>query len=1018
MKIKYTGMIEKRRSIIQKVYALVWCLLISGIFLMNVAWAQTESYTWRNVAIGGGGFVSGIITSKTKQGLIYARTDVGGAYRWDADNSKWIPLLDWTSEDQLGYQGVESLATDPVEPNKVYMLVGTSYFNSGKTAILRSSDYGNTFSITEVTSQFKAHGNGMGRQTGEKLVVDPNSNNILLCGTRYNGLFKSTDSGATWARLSGLNITTTPTPSSTGSASDANGISFVVLDPSTGSSGSATQTIIAGVSRTGDNNLYRSDDGGATFTAITSSPTALMPHRAVLTSDRNLYITYATGLGPWDVQGSGQIWKYNLQSGTWTNVTPSFSGSFGGISVDPANPNRVVASTVNIYYLQDKTYYSYGDRIFLSTDGGTTWTDVIDRGFSVDNGGVTWIDGQSIHWAGSIEFDPFDTKKVWVISGNGIYQTDNIDATANVWKFQVKDLEETVLLDIVSIPNGPMVSVIGDYDGFRHTDVTQYAPRHTPSVGTTTGIAYASLNPNIMLRAGAKTVNSVQVGALFYSTDMGISWTECATTKGYRGYIAISADGSTFLHCPEGSSTTYRSTDKGSTWTAVTGLSISNARPVADPLIATKFYAYNSSTGSVFVSTNGGVSFASSGSAGTDGSKIIRTAPYREGDVWVPLSGSGLTRSVNSGQTFASISNVTYCAAVGFGKAAPGKSYPAIYIWGTVNNVRGVHRSIDEGATWTRVNDDAHQYGGLANAQSVIGDMNVYGRFYMSAAGRGIIYGESSETCIPVNIVPYISVNSEAATQTAYTSVVAGATVKLSPEPASGGSWSWSGPGSFTSADREVTIADIQSGKSGIYTATYTDANGCVSAAQTFAVMVVDQAVLVKSITVKGTGDVTTIDQKNGTLQLTATASPVNATNQSVTWSIPSNTGIATLSSTGLLTAVGDGVATVRATAKDGSGVYGEVAITITNQTVTSLEEDISSRFGIYPNPVSTTLTINNASTVRLVTFQDMRGQKIKSLSNNENSLIISMDNVPAGIYIMELTDNKNVRYVKRVVKY
>jgi xyloglucan-specific exo-beta-1,4-glucanase len=1015
MKMKYTGRVEKR-SIVQKVYAMVWCLLITSTFLTNSVWAQTESYTWNNVAIGGGGFVSGIIASKTKQGLIYARTDVGGAYRWDADNSKWIPLLDWTSEDQVGYQGVESLATDPVEPNKVYMLVGTSYFNNGKTAILRSSDYGNTFSITDVTSQFKAHGNGMGRQTGEKLVVDPNSNNILLCGTRYNGLFKSTDSGVTWTRLSGLNITTTPTPTSTNSASDANGISFVVLDPSTGSSGSATQTIIAGVSRTGDNNLYRSDDGGATFSAITSAPTSLMPHRAVLASDRNLYITYATGLGPWDVQGSGQIWKYNLQSGTWTNITPSFSGSFGGISVDPANPNRLVASTVNIYYTQDKTYGSYGDRMFLSTDGGTTWTDVVDRGFSVDPQGVTWINGQSIHWAGSIEFDPFDTQKVWVISGNGVFQTDNIDATAGVWKFQVKELEETVLLDIVSIPNGPMVSVIGDYDGFRHTDVTQYAPRHTPSVGTTTGIAYASLNPNIMLRAGAKTVNSVQVGALFYSTDMGISWTECATTKGYRGNIAIAADGGTFLHCPEGSSITYRSVDQGKTWTAVTGLSISNARPVADPLVPAKFYAYNSSSGALFVSTNGGTSFISSGTPGASGSAIIRTAPYREGDVWVPLYSGGLTRSTNSGQTFVKLSNVTYCAAVGFGKAASGQSYPAIYIWGTVNSIRGVHRSTDEGATWTRVNDDDHQYGGLANGQAIIGDMNVFGRFYMSASGRGIIYGESSETCVPTNIIPYISVNGETASETAYTSVVNGATVKLSPEPTSGGSWSWTGPNSFTSSDREVSIANIQS--SAIYTATYTDANGCVSAAQTFALAVVAQAVLVKSISVKGTGDLATIDQKSGTLQLVATVSPVNATNQSVTWSIPNNTGIATISSTGLLTAVGDGVATVRATAKDGSGIYGEVAITITNQTVTSIEEDISARFGIYPNPVSTTLTIDNASTVKQVTFHDLRGQQIKSLSNNKSSLIISLDNVPAGVYIMELTDSKNIRYVKRVVKY
>jgi hypothetical protein len=990
---------------------------VLSVLSVNTAWSQTESYTWSNVAIGGGGFVSGIITSKTKQGLIYARTDVGGAYRWDADNSKWTPLLDWTSEDELGYQGVESLATDPVEPNKVYMLVGTSYFNSGKTAILRSSDYGNTFSITEVTSQFKAHGNGMGRQTGEKLVVDPNSNNILLCGTRYNGLFKSTDSGATWTRLSGLNITTTPAPASTNNASDANGISFVVLDPSTGSSGSATQTIIAGVSRTGDNNLYRSDNGGTTFTAITSAPTSLMPHRAVLTSDRNLYITYATGLGPWDVQGSGQIWKYNLQSGVWTNVTPSFPGSFGGISIDPANPNRIVASTVNIYYLQDKTNYSYGDRIFLSTDGGSTWTDVVDRGFSVDNQGVTWIDGQSIHWAGSIEFDPFDTKKVWVISGNGVFQTDNIDATSGVWKFQVKDLEETVLLDIVSIPNGPVGSVIGDYDGFRHTDVTQYAPRHKPSVGTTTGIAYASLNPNIMLRAGAKTVNNVQVGALFYSTDMGISWTECTTTKGYRGYVAISADGSTFLHCPEGSSTTYRSTDQGKIWTAVTGLSISDARPVADPLVASKFYVYNSSSGTLLVSTNSGVSFTSSGVAETGGSSLIRTAPYREGDVWVPLRNGGLTRSTNSVQTFTKLSNVSSCIGVGFGKEAPGKSYPAIYIWGTVNSVRGVHRSIDEGASWTRVNDDAHEYGGLANAQTVIGDMNVYGRFYLSAAGRGIIYGESSEKCIPTNVVPYISVNSETAIQTAYTSVVSGATVKLSPEPTSGGSWSWSGPDNFTSTDREITIADIQSAKAGIYMATYTDVNGCESATQTFAVMMTQQAILVKSISVKGAGNVSSISAKSGTLQLIATVTPVSATNQSVTWSIPTNTSIATISSTGLLTAIGNGVATVRATAKDGSGVYGEISVTITNQVVTSLEEDISARFGIYPNPVSTTLTIDNASTVKQVTFQDMRGQKIKSLSNNESSLTISMDNVPAGIYIMELTDNKNVRYVKRVVK-
>jgi len=32
---------------------------------------------WKNVTIGGGGFVTGLIFSPTERGLVYARTDVG-----------------------------------------------------------------------------------------------------------------------------------------------------------------------------------------------------------------------------------------------------------------------------------------------------------------------------------------------------------------------------------------------------------------------------------------------------------------------------------------------------------------------------------------------------------------------------------------------------------------------------------------------------------------------------------------------------------------------------------------------------------------------------------------------------------------------------------------------------------------------------------------------------------------------------------------------------------------------------
>ncbi|MBC7694064.1 MAG: hypothetical protein H7141_01320, partial [Burkholderiales bacterium] len=63
------------------------CLSIISCFSLfnsHNSKAQVTGYNWNSVAIGGGGFVSALITSKTEKNLIYARTDVGGAYRWNA----------------------------------------------------------------------------------------------------------------------------------------------------------------------------------------------------------------------------------------------------------------------------------------------------------------------------------------------------------------------------------------------------------------------------------------------------------------------------------------------------------------------------------------------------------------------------------------------------------------------------------------------------------------------------------------------------------------------------------------------------------------------------------------------------------------------------------------------------------------------------------------------------------------------------------------------------------------------
>jgi xyloglucan-specific exo-beta-1,4-glucanase len=695
------------------------------ILLCGPVLTKAQSYTWGNVAFGGGGFVSGIITHKTS-GDVYCRTDVGGAYRWNATSSKWIPLLDWNSDNQTTYQGVEAIALDPQNANNIYMLAGTDYFNNGKTAILKSTDKGTTFTEVVVTSQFTAHGNGMGRSNGERLAVDPNNSNILFCGTRENGLWKSTNGGSTWTQAwNGVTTTT-----------NGNGICFVVFDPSS-VSGGVTQTIYIGVSRTGSNNIYKSTNGGSTFTAI-QPITTHMPHRAALSADNStLYVTMADAEGPWN-PGSGRVYKLATSAGTWTNITPSGNNyPYGGVSVDPTNANRVIVSTINLY--NNNHFGQYGDRIYLSTNGGSSWTAKLTSTSTLNKDGMNWTSGQ-VHWAGSVEFDPLNTAKVRVISGNGIFTCDNINAATTAWKFDVKGLEETVALDAVSITGGPFVSVIGDYDGAVYSDIYSYSiTRHAPNVGTTTGITYAANSTSKLVRVGS---------SMYYSTNQGTSWTACnlpgggGTSNDY-GKVALSADGNTILHCPEGSSTTYYSTNNGVSWTSTGVTNVSNAVPIADFVNTNKFFIYSSSSGQLRVSTNKGVSFtASSSNPGTGGSRLIRAVPGNEGHVWVPLYWGGLKYTTNNGTSWTTVSGVTYCGAVGIGKAEPSATYPTIYIWGTVGGVRGIFRSINQGVNWTRINDDAHEWGGPGNGNFVMGDMNVYGRVYMSTVGRGLIVGD------------------------------------------------------------------------------------------------------------------------------------------------------------------------------------------------------------------------------------------------------------------------------------
>jgi photosystem II stability/assembly factor-like uncharacterized protein len=750
---------------------ILFVVLTAALALPPLLGAQTPPttpvsvpYAWKNVQIVGGGFVDSIIFHPTEKGLRYARTDIGGAYGWNDQSKRWEPLLDWVSYPDANLMGVESIAVDPYDPNRVYLACGT-YTNphTPNGAILRSNDRGKTFQRTDVP--FKFGGNESGRGNGERLAVDPNDGNILYLGTRQAGLWKSSDAGATWKRVESFpDITEPPDTAPAENAWVAaqrrgSGIAFVIFDVTSGLKGAPSSTIYAGVSLLGHENLFRSSDAGKSWQAVPGQPTQYRPHRAVLASDGNLYIAYGSVPGPWRMP-DGAVWKLNTHSGQWTDVTPEKPApgekGFGyvGISVDAHNPQVLIASTF------DRWHSGRGnDDIFRSTDGGKTWKPVFGGG-TFDASLAPYVVDTPIHWLFDIEIDPFNSDHAMFTTGYGGWETLNLTDLdrdrPTKWSVMSTGIEETVALELLSPSKGAhLISAIGDYGGFVHWDLDKPAPEHSsqpPLFGNTNGVACATNNPDAVVRVGRASAHhpGSNIG---YSLDGGKSWQPAASTPrpdSALGHIAVSADGTTWVWAPE-HSPIYFTRDRGATWTASQGLP-TDIRVIADRINPRKFYALDLFGGKLFVSSDGAATFSEQalvlpgglskpgGNRGDNrgGQDRIYAAPGKEGELWLAAF-DGLYHSLDTGKTFRKLGGVEEIHAFGFGKAAPNHSDPALYLIGVVGGVRGIFRSDKTAESWVRINDDWHQWGLLLH---ITGDPKQYGRVYVGTHGRGILYGD------------------------------------------------------------------------------------------------------------------------------------------------------------------------------------------------------------------------------------------------------------------------------------
>ena len=735
--------------------------------MLSCGWAAVqaqplaaETYSWNNVVIGGGGFVTGIVFHPRQKGLIYARTDVGGAYRWDDITQQWIPLTDWIGPADVNLTGIESIAVDPSDPNRVFLAAGT--YTRGQAAILCSDDEGCTFQRNDVP--FKMGANETGRFNGERLAVDPNQGEILFFGSRENGLWKSIDRGITWGKVESFPHTK-PDPATAEGPRHRSwfhlepvGIVCVVFDPASSHPGHRTPVIYAAVS-TSETNLYRSTDGGTTWQAVANQPVGLRPNHAVFSPDGLLYLSYGKESGP-NFMTDGAVWKFNPKDNRWTDITPvkpdpaDQTFGYGAVTVDAEHPSTIMVTTF--------CHWKPHDCIFRSTDGGKTWAQLWNDDTKWDHSSAPYTESRNPHWMGDIKINPFNPDQVLFTTGYGIWSCVNITAADSGhpthWVFFDNGLEETVPLALISPPEGAhLLSGVGDIDGFQHesliTSPAEIFPG--PHFGNTEDLSFAGQKPNVMARTGTASRDGTAVCAA-YSLDQGKTWTAFANNPAVdpsAGDITVSADGKTFVWTPRQNSTFF-TVNYGTNWTACEGLT-TGFQVVADTVNPTRFYAYDAYTGRLLASTNAAADFPISGAtlaavqsfgagfggAGGAGATLYTTPGY-EGDLWIAFREIGLYHSTNGGASFAKVEGVTAADSLGFGKAAPGKDFPALFLSGNVGQVQALFRSDDAGQTWVRINDDQHQFGWVNH---VTGDPRIYGRVYFGTGGRGIIYGDPEQ---------------------------------------------------------------------------------------------------------------------------------------------------------------------------------------------------------------------------------------------------------------------------------
>ncbi len=543
------------------------------------------------------------------------------------------------------------------------------------------------------------------------IVIDPNNSSTIYVGLgdyhgfigNSNGIMKSTDGGVTWNEIA------TATMGNVGVAS-------ILIDPT------SSQTLLAG---TGDiyqyGKLYRSTNGGQTWTAVTNLARSDWPTIAASSPVGNSVRIYAiaAGYGNSNSTSITRIYKSDDHGATWqalaspvvTNGTVHWAYAVATSPTDPNNVyvldsenNKIYSSTnqggtwkdisanfplgneIQANYNFSQSYYDYhlecGSRVISGVTKDVIFVGEIDIVQSADNG-VTWKSlGGPTYSSNAISHNdqhalavcPTDPNLAIFSNDGGIYAVRyNPVTNSNNLTSLNKNLGGSMFYYIAMHPTDPNILVGGTQDNASPVASGDLSNWRNSGGGDGGGSAINQSNPAIQY--------TTSENFFFFRTDDGWSFNQSVISPNsgsdpvpFIATVKLAPTDQTKLYT--GTNFLYRFNDSSQTWTnhvgnqRLAGPVTSSSTPLIQaiaiaPTDASRIYT-GSTDGQIWMSTNAGTSWKqlNSGTTGLPNFTItsLSISPSNASDILIGYSGSGashLWRCQNTVATTPAFTNVS-----------------------------------------------------------------------------------------------------------------------------------------------------------------------------------------------------------------------------------------------------------------------------------------------------------------------------------------------------------------------